>query len=110
MNVDAGDAGSCGMPIDIDKMTCEALCTLLAPFASGASSSSLYEPGSVAACRDAWNAAGQLPPRQAAMAIQASLRKNNYIETWQFVYSSMIDRTDRGGVIREKTISRHEFT
>ena len=72
-DVDAGDAGSGGTPIDIDKMTCEALCTLLAPFASGASSSSLYEPGSVAACRGAWNAAGQLPPRQAAMAIQASL-------------------------------------
>ena len=72
-DVDAGDAGSGGTQIDIDKMTCEALCTLLAPFASGASSSSLYEPGSVAACRDAWNAVGQLPPRQAAMAIQASL-------------------------------------
>ena len=70
-DVDAGDAGSGGTPIDIDQMTREALLNLLTPYSSGASSSK-HEPGSIAACRDAWQAAGQLPPREAAMAIAAS--------------------------------------
>ena len=35
--------------------------------------------------------------------------QNNYVETWQFVHSSMIDRPNRGGAIRETTISRHEI-
>ena len=71
-DVDAGDAGSGGTAIDIDQMTREALCTLLAPYSSGASSSGVHEPGSIAACRDAWQAAGQLPPRTAVMAMEAS--------------------------------------
>ena len=70
-DVDAGDAGSGGTPIDMDALTREALCTLLAPFASGASSAEAA-PGSIAACRDAWHAAGQLPQREAEMAIAAS--------------------------------------
>ena len=70
-DVAADDAGSGGTVIDLDVMTREALCTLLAPFSSGASSAEAA-PGSIAACRDAWHAAGQLPEREAAMAIQAS--------------------------------------
>ena len=59
-DVAADDAGSGGTVIDLDVMTREALCTLLAPFSSGASSAEAA-PGSIAACRDAWHAAGQLP-------------------------------------------------
>ena len=70
-DVDAGDAGSGGTPIDMDALTREALLNLLTPYSSGASSSK-HEPGSIAACRDAWQAAGHLPPREAAMAIAAS--------------------------------------
>ena len=70
-DVAADDAGSGGTVIDLDVMTREALCSLLAPFSSGASSAGAA-PGSIAACRDAWHAAGQLPEREAAMAIQAS--------------------------------------
>ena len=69
--VAADDAGSGGTAIDIDQMTREALLNLLTPYSSGASSSK-HEPGSIAACRDAWQAAGHLPPREAAMAIAAS--------------------------------------
>ena len=72
-DVDAGDAGSGGTPIDIDQMAREALLNLLTPYSSGASSSK-HEPGSIAACRDAWQAAGQLPQREAEMAIAASLK------------------------------------
>ena len=70
-DVAADDAGSGGTVIDLDVMTRQALCILLAPFSSGASSAGAA-PGSIAACRDAWHAAGQLPEREAAMAIQAS--------------------------------------
>ena len=70
--VAADDAGSGGTAIDIDQMTREALLNLLTPYSSGASSSEVHEPGSIAACRDAWQAAGQLPPRETAMAIAAS--------------------------------------
>ena len=59
-DVAADDAGSGGTAIDLDVMTREALCTLLAPFSSGASSAEAA-PGSIAACRGAWHAAGQLP-------------------------------------------------
>ena len=73
-DVAADDAGSGGTVIDMDETLREALCTLLAPFASGASSAGAV-PGSTRACRGAWGAAGQLPPREAAMAIQARLLK-----------------------------------
>ena len=51
--VAADDAGSGGTAIDIDQMTRDALLNLLAPYSSGASSSEVHEPGSIAACRDA---------------------------------------------------------
>ena len=70
-DVAAEDAGSGGTVIDIDEMTREALLNLLAPFSSGACSSAT-KCGTIEACRDAWQAAGQLPPRTAAMAIEAS--------------------------------------
>ena len=70
-DVAAEDAGSGGTGIDIDEMTREALLNLLAPFSSGACSSATV-CGTIEACRDAWQAAGQLPPREAAMAIAAS--------------------------------------
>ena len=47
-DVAADDAGSGGTVIDLDVMTREALCSLLAPFSSGASSAGAA-PGSVAA-------------------------------------------------------------
>ena len=70
-DVAAEDAGSGGTGIDIDEMTREALLNLLAPFSSGACSSAT-KCGTIEACRDAWQAAGQLPPRTAVMAIEAS--------------------------------------
>ena len=71
-DVAADDAGSGGTVIDLDVMTRQALCILLAPFSSGGASSAGAAPGSIAACRDAWHAAGQLPLREAALAIQTS--------------------------------------
>ena len=72
-DVAAEDAGSGGTGIDIDEMTREALLNLLAPFSSGACSSAT-KCGTIEACRDAWQAAGQLPQREAEMAIAASLK------------------------------------
>ena len=48
-DVAADDAGSGGTVIDLDVMTREALCTLLAPCSSGARSAEA-PPGSSAAC------------------------------------------------------------
>ena len=70
-DVAAEDAGSGGTVIDIDEMTREALLNLLAPFSSGACSSAT-KCGTIEACRDAWHAAGQLPEREAVLAIQTS--------------------------------------
>ena len=70
-DIAAEDAGSGGTGIDIDEMTREALLNLLAPFSSGASSSATG-CGTIEACRDAWQAAGQLPAREAVMAMEAS--------------------------------------
>ena len=65
------DAGSGGTALDMDKLTREALVNLLAPFSSGAGASAT-EIGSVEACQDAWQAAEQLPPAEAATAMEAS--------------------------------------
>ena len=67
-DVAAEDAGSGGTGIDMDEMTREALLNLLAPFSSGACSSAT-KCGTIEACRDAWQAAGQLPPRTAVAPV-----------------------------------------
>ena len=70
-NVAADDAGSGSTAIDLDDITREALLHCLVPYTSGASTQEAVT-GSIAACRNAWKTAGQLPARQAAMAIEAS--------------------------------------
>ena len=48
-------------------------------------------------------------PVPVPVAGNISKNPHNYVETWQFVHSSMIDRPNRGGAIRGTTTSRHEI-
>ena len=60
--------------LDVDKLARTALCDLLEPYAArtGASASEPPEPGSFAACEQAWVQTWALPEHVSAAALEAS--------------------------------------